>query len=227
MIPAGALPGEGLKTVLEIIRSYVRDRVSPDQREYKAIVGFLFARPQCKIAKDTIIPSLNYYDQKSGESIDLFCFGYTKGTEKESSAPLAIVDGQAWYFDDRAFNEAVQEIEAKTKWRYSGEVDLLIANVELIDHDAGHHVNFSRVLSFDIEKMEKIGAIETTNKLFQDLFNFAENIKTNDPVAEFSDKMGSKLLKKSMWAAFWDKIKQLLFVDLKGMPDFAVRDVTK
>lgn len=225
MAPGGTIPSEDLDTVLETVRLYYADENNTFRfREYRAIVGFLFAPPRCQIAKDTIIPSLNYYDLKSGDSMDLFCIGYTKENRKKDRVLITKIGEQEWFFDDKAFHVAVNAIESRTKWSYSGEVDLLIANIY---DDPGNYVHFDKVLSFDIEKMVKNGAIESTNKLFQAIFNFAENVETGDPVREFSNKMGYEVANKSLQMAFWEWIKKVLFLDLKGMPDFAVRDVTK
>lgn len=75
--------------------------------------------------------------------------------------------------------------------------------------------------------MKNNQSIESVNKLFQDLFNFAESISTNDPVGEFSNKMGFKLVKKAALAPFFEKLKKWLVLDFKSLPDFAVRDVTR
>lgn len=42
------------------------------------MVGLLFAPREARLAKDEIVPSLDYFHHRSGHNIDFFCAGYSR-----------------------------------------------------------------------------------------------------------------------------------------------------
>jgi hypothetical protein len=190
-------------------------------------MGLLFARPECKIAKDEIMPSLRYFHVRSGDNIDVFFPGYIEAGQADTGCTTYDVGGKKWAFDETLFNEARRDLENRTKWKYSGEADLLLANIRLIDRDVGYRVDFGRVINLDLDMMIRERSIESVPRLLEDVFRFAEHDRSSDPVGKFSDRMGWRMAKKATVAGFWDAMKSLLKIDFRAVKDFAVRDVSK
>jgi len=216
-------PSATLHDIISYIRSsYLHDRSTPE-----SIMGLLFARPECKIAKDEIIPSLRYFDVRSGDNIDIFFPGYVEADQANTKCALHDVGAMKWMFDEKLFNEARRDLENRTKWKYSGEADFLLANVKLVDKDVGYRVDFGRVINLDLDMMIREKSIESVPRLLEHIFDFAEHDHSSDPVGKFSDLMGWRMAKKATVAGFWDVMKSLLKIDFRAVKDFAVRDVSK
>ena len=61
-------------------------------------------------------------------------------------------------FNQRLFAAFVDDMEASTSWKYSGETDLILVGPDL---------DFSDAILYDIEAMLKDGAIDNPARLFE------------------------------------------------------------
>lgn len=104
-------------------------------------VGLLFARPGLTLAKEQVLPNLEYFHRRSAEKMHFFCAGYAFGSaeyasEYWTSKDYRVLSSQSidqldrdrdvWQFSERRFVEFVQELEETTTWRYRGETELII-----------------------------------------------------------------------------------------------------
>jgi len=212
---------------LDAIFDYIRRQYARPDNTRIPMIGIVFARPECKLAKDEIIPNLSYFDTRSGQNIDFFFPGYVLASDGSNTQQILHVGNEKWAFDVGLFNLARHKFEGMTTWIYSGEVDLILANVRSLGDDVGHHADFGRVLRFDLDKLVREKSIESVSKLLELLFKFAEHGHASDPVGTFSNHMGWRIGRKSLVAGLWDRLKLLLTLDLRALQDFAVTDVTR
>jgi CRISPR associated protein Cas1 len=91
----------------------------------------------------------------------------------------------SWKFSDEAFNEIRRVIEYWTKWKYSGTVDLVLANA-LRDG----RLIFSNTVCIDLSRAKEQKAIDSVEEFFEKVFQFCESYKGYDPTWDFSDRMG-------------------------------------
>src|SRR6266849_104144 len=95
------------------------------------MVGLLFAPPEARLARDEIIPGLPYFHYRSGPNIDFFCAGYRRyGPDPEYNEKAVTNDRCPWIFNIGLYDRFRSEIEEMSRWRYSGEADLLLMNAE-------------------------------------------------------------------------------------------------
>ena len=96
------------------------------------MVGLLFARPESKLGRSEIVPSLNYFHQRADKHIHFFCVGYGAYWPHDfvrDAQVVTTIDGAEWSFSDRLFNEFRTELEGyTTSWHYSGGTDLILTN---------------------------------------------------------------------------------------------------
>lgn len=92
------------------------------------MVGLLFARPDNLLVQAEVIPNLSYFHYRSGKHIDFFCAGYDGYTGRGQEEGYREVGLPGWVYSDQMFNQLREEIEAMSKWRYSGDVDLILTN---------------------------------------------------------------------------------------------------
>lgn len=98
----------------------------------KSFVGVLFANPYVPYVKNEILPSLEYFHHRSGGNFDFYCCGYgAYWPENQYSDQMVVtsIEGVDWLFSQQAFAQVVNSFEERTKWRYSGETELLLLNI--------------------------------------------------------------------------------------------------
>jgi hypothetical protein len=90
------------------------------------MVGLLFAPPETRLAREEIIPGLQYFHYRSGNNIDFFCTGYRRyGPDPGYDEKIVTNDRPPWIFNLRMYDEFRRQIQQRSSWRYSGEADLL------------------------------------------------------------------------------------------------------
>lgn len=136
------------------------------------LVGLVFCRPQSNLARDEIIPSLLYFHYRSGEHCNFYFGGYHQAPEaRGGETPV----GPDWVFSERDFNRFRREIETRTRWRYSGGTDLILANaVEGHEPDKAD-IDFRTAISVNLEQMKADGAFLETGMLFDKSFVMLTN----------------------------------------------------
>src|SRR3954468_17540198 len=67
---------------------------------------------------EQVVKSYGYWNDESGEYLDVVFFGWGK-------------DGEQIVYDATAFRRCKNALEGISKWRYSGETDLLLVNFEI------------------------------------------------------------------------------------------------
>jgi len=92
-----------------------------------ALTGILLARPEDKIAKEAILPNLEFWHYRSDFYTDFFCAGYIPTELASDAKPVGVqIQGLDWGFSLRAFVEIVEDVEKQTGWRYNGDPCLLL-----------------------------------------------------------------------------------------------------
>lgn len=90
----------------------------------------VFTRPEDRMCKDVIGPSLRYLHELTGDSVHFYFVGFfdRKGLGYETSVSTDFEgDGRKWYFSPAQFSKVQKKFEDLThmKWGYSGATDLL------------------------------------------------------------------------------------------------------
>ncbi len=166
------------------------------------ITGILLARPQHQFAQNEILPHLDFWHYRSDYYTEFFCVGYTD--EIPSGDPkaqvVARVGGSDWYFVPQAFIDVVDRLRRETNWSYDDECYLLITNSRFDRNSGRAWLDFEGSIVVNLGQAVKDEAIPSATQLANVLFEFAKSINENetDPVWVFSDRMGLRVLKKSL-----------------------------
>ncbi len=148
------------------------------------MIGLLFARPDLQLAQEQIIPSLEYYHHRSGDSIDFFCAGYScYSHENDEIQPIKV--GELWEFNPISFNQFRREIEDRSSWQYSGEVDLILLDGKC-DDNGNTYLDFEYAWVCDLDNMIRNNAIENVHRFFEEIFRFAGDTGPLNGVREFA-----------------------------------------
>ena len=155
-----------------MLEAIIYDSMLKNIEEHKIeqdTIGILLTRPTSKAGKD-IVETLPYYHHRSGKSINFYLPGY----------------GAYWYDvypDKENVTMIIEALEEHSKWKYSGESELL-----LIEYTNGK-LDYSNVLRFHLDEMLRDEAIPSINVFFENIFRYASQQKS---LTQLSDITGLK-----------------------------------
>jgi len=170
------------------------------------MVGLLFAPPHTRIAKEEIIPRLQYFHHRSGNNIDFFCAGYGAYLPpQEYPDMIEVIEAgsrrrrdTSWAYSNTVFINLCKDIGQLTRWRYSGEADLIMANARFDLDSKAVSLDFSTAVVLDLELMLKDEAILSVGRLFENICQYADHYHSEDPTYAFSDRRGINTLGSSI-----------------------------
>lgn len=219
----GAGGGSGYGQYRQILNR-IRDKYSKVPLTGKSnvhMVGLLFVRPTSALARTDINPNIPYWHHRSGEHIDFFCAGFptlwdpTKGPDEQLMAAFSAPD----------FNELRKEIEQRSKWRYSGGMDLILVNAYCTDVSA--ELDFSCAIACDLVRMKEDGAIVNVEAFFEQIFQYVEHRASENPVWEFSDAAGLRVTRSAIWNLVISLFPKALQKGAKQARYYAVTNIAK
>lgn len=189
------------------------------------MVGLLFAPAEVRLAKDQIVPSLDYFHHRSGNHIDFFCAGYSRYGFTPGEEPVT-KDDPPWMFSAEVFDQFRRDIERRSRWRYSGEADLLLMNSNRGSDEKSASLDFNSTIVCDLDRMIRDQAIHSIRRFFEEVFRFAEEVNTPNPTWGFSDEMGACTADSALKRVILSLLPKDLGSDYRRAEHFAIRDVS-
>ena len=170
-----------------MLEAIIYDSMLKNIEEHKIeqdTLGILLTRPTSKAGKD-IVETLPYYHHRSGKSINFYLPGYGAYwydvyPDKEN---VTMIGDVQWSFSNQKYVEFIEALEEHSKWKYSGESELL-----LIEYTNGK-LDYSNVLRFHLDEMLRDEAIPSINVFFENIFRYASQQKS---LTQLSDITGLK-----------------------------------
>jgi len=154
-------------------------------------IGILITRPSLATGKD-IVEELEYYHHLTGHSINFYLPGYGAYWNTEEYPDMKVVteiDRTEWSFSSKAFVEFINALEEVSRWKYSGESELL-----LIPYYDGN-LDFSSVAVFCLDAMLKDEAISSVSRFITEL---SRSARQNNDIKSITAKGGSKCVAKAI-----------------------------
>ncbi|SHF09358.1 hypothetical protein SAMN02745157_1621 [Kaistia soli DSM 19436] len=182
------------------------------------MLGILLMRKGQEIADKGIVPSLSYFDARSGEHIHFILAGW----RRDQIAPGPLV----WSYDDSAFVRACQVISEQTTWLYSGGVDLLLVTANRRPN-GGFIVDFKNVIYLPLHTLKERKLIESPEVLFERIFRFAQHYKGPNPLAAFSAQEARVSLVQAVIESVLGWLPREAKENFDYAKNFVVRDVSK
>jgi len=197
------------------------------QRNVK-LIGILLCHPESPLGKNEILSHLSHFHIRSGEAVDFFCAGYGAfwpDNHHIDQKVVAKVEGTEWLFSDVAFSEVIDQLEVESKWRYSGETELLLVAVK--KSQTGELLfSYDTAITCNLEQMEKDKAFTSVRAFFNDIFRFAKTNLSKDPSWAFSDAQGIKQGKGVLKEAVLSVIPSSLRDGYKKTRHYAVKNIS-
>jgi len=221
------IPAWSYDQVNAALTSACRYRYKANVEAVVRMVGLLFAPAEAPLAQEQVLPSLNYFHHRSGNNIDFFCAGYRRyGYGPEYDERPVTDDQPPWILSAREYDSLRREIERRSSWRYSGEVDLLLMNADFGGRREQAALNFKSAVVCDLDKMISDGAINSVRRFFEQIFQFAESASGEDPTWGFSDRMGIQAGGSALKRLLLSVLPRGLGDDYRRAEHFVIRDLS-
>jgi len=134
----------------------------------KHIVVLLFVRPSLPGAKE-IIEEFNYLHYNSRKYCSIYAVGYTNDRNVNSFKDyrkINGVDNADWYYSDGALVEFKNQLEERLKWKYSGEIEILVLRS---NPEGGQILNFQHYVAIDVNYGIRMEYIDSFSRLMESL----------------------------------------------------------
>lgn len=192
------------------------------------LVGILFSHPASMLAQKEIINNLPHFHLRSGDAIDFFCIGYGASWPPDhfsDQKSVVTIDGTDWMFSEKAFSSVIDELEMESKWRYSGETELLLISA---DNSVGSiFLDFDKAIVCNLEAMAKDKAFSSVRAFFADLFRYAKDNGAASGIWEASDIWGYSIAKTSLKEAVLSLLPMNLKESYNKAKHYAVRNISE
>ena len=147
------------------------------------MTGLLFSPLYTRIAKEEIIPRLNYYHRRTGDNLDFFCAGYEGNLPPfeymNDEVELGVTEPDteqeiSWTYSDTIFLKLRKEISDMTGRHYSGESDLILANAIYDKEFQTVALDFSSAIFLDLDLMLKDEPTLSVGRIFENICLYAD-----------------------------------------------------
>ena len=190
------------------------------------LIGILLCHPQSPLAKTEILGHLPFFHVSSGEAIDFFCAGYGAYWPPEHHADqeaVAHINGEKWLFSNDAYLQVIEELERESKWKYSGETELLLLPAVLTPN--GTTLRFESAIVCNLEAMSKDEAFTSVRSFFNSIFRYVKDKSAVDPAWDFSDRMGLEVAGVLLKSAVLSLLPSKVEAAYKQASHYAVRNI--
>lgn len=197
------------------------------------LIGILFAPPDAKLSKEEFIPRFSYFNQEAGENIDFFCAGYTDGGTGEAADGLEYIStgikakNCEWAFSNDSFIRFSEEISSRSRWKYSGECDLILLNAFYNSDKQSVELDFSRAIVCQLDQMKKDEAIFSLASFFQKIFHYAKYPDQSDPSRSLSNLLGGEKGGAALMRFILSFLPKDLGKDFARLAWFTTKDISK
>ena len=118
-------------------------------------------------------------------------------------------------------------VERETKWRYSGDVDLILANAQLNRSTNHSFIDFRSSIACQLDEMLKDGLISSVGSFFEKVFQYTDTQPDNDPAWGLSDHLGLTLGKSALVGLVSKLLPKGVTQALKAGNQLAIRSLAK
>lgn len=214
-------------TALDINRPTKYQKVRVEENRNSKLIGILFSHPATALAQSEIINHLPHFHVRSGDAVDFFCVGYGAYWPPEhfvDQNPVANIQGVDWLFSDQAFSNVIDELESETRWKYSGETELLL--VSAVKERSGRVIlDYESAIVCNLEAMARDKAFTSVRAFFTALFRYAKDHSASNSAWGLSDDRGIAVGKSALKEAVLSLLPISLKESYKKAEHYVVRDI--
>ena len=155
--------------------------------ENKELVIFLFIRPTNNASRE-LINEFEYIHYNAGKYCSIYAIGYTNDFEKSldpSYKEIETVCNSSWYFSNKMYVDFKERLEQRIKWKYSGEVEVLI-----LQNNPGSRspLNFTNYVAINISNGIRQGYIDSFQQFMEALIRSSKkNVTAKEAISDVAN----------------------------------------
>lgn len=186
----------------------------------------VFTRPEDKICKEIIAPSLNYLHELTGEKVHFYFVGFCDKQHSGYSVKAALDlfgDNRNWFFSSADFSEVQDKFEDLTnrRWQYSGATDLLVVPYRI--RQGTFYIDASKALDIKLSKLAQQNKSYLPEEIVQIIVRQLKLGKDIDGVSNSTIMDG---IKEGLKNSFLSILPSGLSSCYSVLEPFAVKDLT-
>lgn len=189
------------------------------------MLGLCFARPTSPLAKNEIFPQVPDWHCRSGSHIDFYFAGFTDVQKGSDSLQVSMPGRGTWYYRPELFDTFRQQVESRTKWKYSGGSDLILVNARYRSDTEEPDVDFSGAIVCQLDSMKDAKVFPSVEQYFEAIFRFAEESSDRDPTWGFSDRQALSMGGSALQRIALSLLPPGLSAEVERVKHFAVKDI--
>jgi hypothetical protein len=169
---------------------------------------------------------LRWYNQRSGKFLKVYVAGFEAEWNPEKTVTQEAIR-QAYNLV--SFDAARSSVANATKWRYSGDADLLIVAAKYISitqEITQASLDFSSALCINLDDIRKQEGIPSISNFLESLFQFLEESEHENAASGFSDKEGLKIAGAAIEDWFYSLLPKAISKQAKTAKRLAIRDIS-
>ena len=162
--------------------AHLKTKFSVNPKRNVRLLGLVFCRPDNKLAREEILPSLAYYHNRSGKYIDFYFAGFDRNAPGENSDVVVhsrIPSKSEWVFNLESFGDFQEQIKSETSWRYSGGSDFMLVNCHY-DDKGDPRLDFEGAVVLTFEELRRQNRLPDVGMLFEKIFRHCEQTEGSD-----------------------------------------------
>jgi hypothetical protein len=186
----------------------------------------VFTRPEDKICKEIIGPSLNYLHELTGEKVHFyfvgFCDNQHMGYANKAASGL-FGDNKDWFFSPVHFSEVQDKFEDLTerRWKYSGATDLLVVPYRI--RKGVFYIDASKALDIKLSKLAQQSKSHMPEEIVQII---VRQLKLGKDIDGVSNSRIMDGIKEGLKNSFLSILPSGLSSCYSALEPFAVKDLT-
>lgn len=186
----------------------------------------VFTRPEEKICKDIIIPSLNYLHELTGEKVHFYFVGFLDQRHWNYSVKIAsdlFGDEKDWHFSPKDFTNVQEKFEMMTsgRWEYSGGTDLLIVPYRI--RKGVFYIDAAKALDIKLSKIAKDSKDYMPEEIVQII---VRQLKSGKDINGVSNSRIMDGIKEGLKSSFLSMLPGGLAKCFSTLEPFAVKNLT-
>lgn len=133
-------------------------------------IGILLTKPDFETGR-SIQDHLAYYHFRTGCTVHFYLPGYGASWKQTyaDGRTVTTIDGAQWGFSSEMFMRFVREMERRSKWRYSGNSELILVTYK------NQKLLYDKMMIFYPDLMLRDGVICSMQQFFDVLFNLCRS----------------------------------------------------
>lgn len=192
------------------------------QLQKSKIAALLFARPN-NFTRQELFSDLDYFHFRSGTNINLYCLGYQPALLEELPV-IAERDDEKWSFNAQKFDNLRRRIEGETRWKYTGNAELVLFNAVYDQQSKKAFMDFSDAIAIDLQSAKENKLIYSVSELFETIFRSSENLFTENPSKELSGSLIRSSGKTSLTTMLFNLLPEKVRTETKRIYLFGTSD---